>query len=82
MRAATAIANPAQIVLTQAGAKLVRDSLPADALLVDLGSHRLKDLNRPERVYGLVHPDIATTFPPVIGLDTNPTTCRFRPRAS
>ena len=35
---------------------LVRDVLPPNASLRDLGQHRLKDLGRPETVFQLLHP--------------------------
>jgi predicted ATPase/class 3 adenylate cyclase len=34
----------------------------AGASLLDLGEHRLKDLSLPERIYQLVHPDLALEF--------------------
>ena len=39
--------------------------LPAEAGLRDLGEHRLKDLSRPERIFQLVHPALASDFPPL-----------------
>ena len=43
----------------------MRDALPAGAGLRDLGEHRLKDLQRPERVFQLLHPDLPGDFPPL-----------------
>src|SRR5207248_1862846 len=40
-----------QMLLTGATCELVRDHLPADVTLRDLGEHRLKDLVRPERIF-------------------------------
>ena len=37
--------------------------------LRDLGEHRLKDLQRPERLYQLVMPDLPSDFPPLRSLD-------------
>jgi predicted ATPase/class 3 adenylate cyclase len=54
-----ATANGGQIVITGATHSLVVDSLPAGATLRDLGEHRLKDLERPERVHQVVHPSYA-----------------------
>ena len=42
-----------QILLSSATRELVRDSLPEDAELVDLGERRLKDFLRPEYLYQL-----------------------------
>jgi predicted ATPase/DNA-binding CsgD family transcriptional regulator len=44
---------------------LVQDVLPDGADLIDLGSHRLKGLDRAERVYQLVHPALPNRFPPL-----------------
>lgn len=48
-----ALARGRQILLSQATANIVRDALPKDAQLRDLGPHALKDLDRPEQVYEL-----------------------------
>ena len=61
-----------QILLTATTRELVRDVLPADVTLLDLGEHRLKDLIRPERVFQVVAPDVAADFPPLKSLDTRP----------
>ncbi len=48
-----AVAYGGQVLLSEAAAALVRDWLPPDAALKDLGSHMLKDLGRPERIFQL-----------------------------
>jgi class 3 adenylate cyclase/DNA-binding NarL/FixJ family response regulator len=54
-----------QILLSQATyAVLVDDVLP-DVRFRDLGHHSLKDLDRPERIYQLAVPDLASEFPPL-----------------
>jgi predicted ATPase/class 3 adenylate cyclase len=65
-------AHGGQIVMSQATADLVRDCLPDGAALNDLGTHRLPDLGRPETVFGLAHPDLASKFPPLRSLDAFP----------
>jgi predicted ATPase/class 3 adenylate cyclase len=50
-----------QVLLSQAA----REALPSDAPLSDMGSHRLKDLQQPERVYQLRIPDLPSEFPPL-----------------
>ena len=50
----TNAAHGGQVLLSSATAELVREALPAAAGLRDLGEHRLKDLQRPERVFQLV----------------------------
>src|SRR5205823_1482715 len=46
-----AVAEPGQVLVSHATADLIVDHLPADARLVELGSHELRDLDRPETVY-------------------------------
>ena len=58
-----------QVLVSAATAALVADRLPADATLLDLGLHRLKDLERPEHIWQVVHPDLPSTFPPLRSLD-------------
>jgi class 3 adenylate cyclase/DNA-binding NarL/FixJ family response regulator len=54
-----------QVLLSQSAyAVLVDDVLP-DLGFRDLGEHRLKDLDRPERIYQLVVPDLPSDFPPL-----------------
>jgi predicted ATPase/class 3 adenylate cyclase/DNA-binding CsgD family transcriptional regulator len=63
-------AHGGQIVLSHGTAELVGDRLPKGGSLRDLGRHRLKDLDRPERIFQLVHPDLRRDFPPLRTLDT------------
>ena len=50
--------------------ELVRDTLPRQAGLADLGDASLKDLARPERVYQLEHSELPTEFPPLRTLNS------------
>lgn len=61
-----------QILVSHATAHLVGEHLPADVTLQDLGSHRLKDLLQPERLYQIVATDLASDFPPIKTLDRQP----------
>ncbi len=54
-----------QVLLSLPTAELVRDALPRDGALRDLGEHHLKDLYRPERVFQLLHPELKEAFPPL-----------------
>src|SRR5262245_38158104 len=54
-----------QVLLSQVTAGLVRGELPDGASLRDLGEHRLKDLQEPERLFQLVAPDLPDRFPPL-----------------
>jgi predicted ATPase/class 3 adenylate cyclase/DNA-binding CsgD family transcriptional regulator len=58
-----------QVLLSLAAQELVRDQLPEEMALRDLGERRLKDLFHPERIFQLIAPDLPTTFPPLKTLD-------------
>ncbi|WP_230871097.1 LuxR family transcriptional regulator [Mycobacterium canetti] len=59
------LAHGGQTVLSGTTSDLVADLLPTDAWLNDLGTYRLEDLPRPERVVQLCHPDLHNEFPPL-----------------
>src|SRR5262249_56609845 len=59
----TAAAHGGQVVLSGATAALARDALPGGAALGDLGTHRLRDLQRPEHLFQLTHPALPGEFP-------------------
>jgi predicted ATPase/class 3 adenylate cyclase len=61
-----------QILLSRTTYDLVRDTLPAGVQLVDLGEHRLKDLQRPEHVFEAVTTGLPSDFPPLKTLDNRP----------
>jgi len=61
-----------QILLNQVAYDLIRDCLPEDVSLEDLGEHALKDLILPEHIYQLVAEDIPVTFPPLRTADEPP----------
>src|SRR5918997_1135113 len=58
-----------QTLLSLASQELVRDALPVDVRLEDLGERRLKDLFRPERVFQVTTPDLPSEFPPLRTLE-------------
>ncbi|MCV6984893.1 LuxR family transcriptional regulator [Mycobacterium shinjukuense] len=66
------LAHGGQTVLSGTAESLVLDRLPDGAWLVDLGTHRLGDLPRPERVVQLCHPDLCVDFPPLRATDDVP----------
>ena len=66
------IAHGGQILISEATGQLVRDGLAGEISLRELGSHRLKDLQRPEQVFQLIHPDLPTDFPVLNSLDARP----------
>ncbi len=63
-----AVGYGGQVLLSETVAALVRDALPPDAALKDLGVHRLKDLGRPERIFQLQAPGLRAVFPPLRSL--------------
>ena len=63
------LAHGGQTVLSGVTHDLVIDCLPNSAWLVELGSHSLRDLTRPERVVQLCHPDVPVEFPALRSLD-------------
>jgi predicted ATPase/class 3 adenylate cyclase/DNA-binding CsgD family transcriptional regulator len=64
------LAHGGQTVMSGATHDLVVDRLPEGAWLADFGSHRLRDLARPEQVVQLCHPDLPAEFPPLRSLDS------------
>ena len=70
-----------QVLLSHATAELVRDGMPDDLSLLDLGEHRLKDLIRLERVFQLVASDLSTHFPPLRTLEVRPSNLPLHPTA-
>ncbi|MDQ3929496.1 MAG: adenylate/guanylate cyclase domain-containing protein, partial [Chloroflexota bacterium] len=62
-----------QVLLSQPTYDLVRDVLPPGVSMRDLGEHRLKDLQRPERIYQLFIPGATPeSLPPLNTLDMQP----------
>jgi predicted ATPase/class 3 adenylate cyclase/DNA-binding CsgD family transcriptional regulator len=57
------LAHGGQTVLSATTSDLLADGLPAGAWMLDLGSHPLRDLPRPERVTQLCHADLRNDFP-------------------
>jgi predicted ATPase/class 3 adenylate cyclase len=63
-------AHGGQIVVSQTTRELVGDEPPDGLRFVDLGTHRLKDLQRPEHIYGVVGAGLPSDFPPLKSLET------------
>ena len=68
-----------QVLLSLPTQELVRDWLPADVRLRDLGERRLKDLSRPERIFQLVVHDLPAEFPPLRTLEGRPNNLPLQP---
>ncbi len=65
-------AHGGQTLISQATFNLVSDALAPTLSFLDLGEHRLKDLERPEHIFQLVIPDLPADFPPLNTLDRRP----------
>jgi predicted ATPase/class 3 adenylate cyclase/DNA-binding CsgD family transcriptional regulator len=61
-----------QALLSQKTRELVEHDLPNGVSLRDLGEHRLKDLQRPGRVFQLIITGLPADFPPLKSLDNRP----------
>ncbi len=60
-----ALAHGGQILLANSTRELVRDALPAEISLRDLGEHKLKGFISAERLFQVVAPDLPQEFPPL-----------------
>ena len=66
------ISHGGQVLLSGSTRELAHSDLPTGVSLVDLGSHRLKDLTEPEQVWQLSIEGLPAEFPPLKSLDTLP----------
>jgi len=57
------IGHGGQVLVSAATAQLLLAGLTSVLTLEDLGSQQLKDLERPEHVYQVVHPELPSEFP-------------------
>jgi predicted ATPase/class 3 adenylate cyclase len=74
-------AHGGQVVCSAALAGLLRDLLPPEVTLRDLGEHRLKDLEGAQHVFQLQHPSLASDFPPIRSLNRQPNNLPTQPTA-
>ena len=68
-----ALGKGGQVLISGVTAQLVRSQLPSGAGLSDLGTHQLKDLAAPERVWQFTHPQMRAA---VVADDTPPAPTR------
>src|SRR5439155_4752576 len=61
-------AHGGQVLLSQSAAALAKEGLPKGSELLDLGPHRLRDLDREEHIFQLVQPGMPREFPPIKAL--------------
>jgi predicted ATPase/class 3 adenylate cyclase len=66
------VGHGGQVLISDATRSLVQDSLPDGVGLRDLGEHRLKDLEHPERLWQLVVDGLQADFPAISSLDATP----------
>src|SRR5215216_4910132 len=64
------VGHGGQILLSQTTHDLVKDELPHETELRDLGERRLKDIVRPERIYQVIAADLLSKFPPLTTLES------------
>jgi len=67
-----ALGHGGQTLLTYATYQSVSQSSIDSVDYKDLGEHRLKDLQRPEHIYQLLHPSLLENFKPLRSLDLIP----------
>jgi class 3 adenylate cyclase len=60
-----AAAYGGQILVSNATRELIEDELPERVELCDLGAFRLRDLERPERIFQVTGPGLPAEFPPL-----------------
>ncbi len=68
-----------QVLLSQTTRDLVEQALPEGVSLVDVGAHRLKDLQQPSQLFQLVIAGCPADFPPLKTLDTQPNNLPVQP---
>jgi len=64
-----AIGHGGQVLLSGASRALLDEARPGEYELVDRGEHRLRDLDRPERVFEVQAAGLAREFPPLRSLE-------------
>ncbi len=64
-----AIGHGGQVLVSSSTRELVEDDLPPGVFLRDLGSYRLKDVDRPERISQAVAEGLRVEFPPLRGAE-------------
>ena len=58
-----------QVLISHATRTLAENAMPSHVSMRDLGRHRLKDIENPERLHELVIDDLSNAFPPIRTLD-------------
>jgi WD40 repeat protein/class 3 adenylate cyclase len=63
------VGHGGQVLLSETTTPLVHEELPDGVELLDLGTHRLKDMRRPEHIHQLVIEGLPNEFPPLNSLE-------------
>jgi predicted ATPase/class 3 adenylate cyclase len=71
-----AIGHGGQVLVSSTTSALVAGDQAPGSALVDLGEHRLRDLDRPEHVYQVVATGLRSEFPPLRAVTEHPTNLR------
>jgi oligopeptide transport system substrate-binding protein len=66
------VGHGGQVLVSETTAPLLRDELPEDVSLLDLGRHRLKDMKSPEHIRQVVIEGFLSEFPPLKSLEALP----------
>ncbi len=66
-------ANAGQILLSSAAATMLRERLPPNCGIIDLGDQQLRGIPGVERVYQVVHPELRREFPALTTAAATPT---------
>jgi predicted ATPase/class 3 adenylate cyclase/Tfp pilus assembly protein PilF len=72
------VGHGGQILLSELVMERVRAQLPQGMSLLDLGHHRLRDLQTPEHLFQPAHLDLLTDFPPLRSLSALPNNLPFQ----
>ena len=67
----SAAGHGGQVLLSNTTRELVEDDLPPSVTLRDLGEYRLKDIDRPERIFQLELKGLFSNFPPLKTLEAD-----------
>jgi predicted ATPase/class 3 adenylate cyclase len=60
-----ALGHGGQILVARSTSELIRDRMPTGTHVINLGSHSLRGLERPEEVFQLVVDEVSAAFPPL-----------------
>ncbi len=66
------VAHGGQILVSSATQPMLREQLPAQVELRDLGRHRLRDIARAEQIFQVVAPGVPSAFPALASLESVP----------